>query len=90
MVFAFHNNGGMYLRGPSFKEAGELPQGDLTVYNYLGNTIEKIVPGYEYLISWKDLYSTYELLKTIKPDMHEQLFRLKRAMTTWSPWKKRA
>lgn len=59
MVFAFHNNGGMYLRGPSFKEAGELPQGDLTVYNYLGTTIEKIVPGYEYLISWKDLYSTY-------------------------------
>lgn len=59
MVFAFHNNGGMYLRGPSFQAAGELPQGDISVYNYLGNTIEKIVPGYEYLISWKDLYSTY-------------------------------
>jgi hypothetical protein len=24
MVFAFHNSGGMYLRGPSFKSAGEL------------------------------------------------------------------
>ena len=59
MVFAFHNNGGMYLRGPSFKAAGELPQGDISVYNYLGENIEKIVPGYEYLISWKDLYSTY-------------------------------
>ncbi|MDF1561155.1 MAG: M14 family metallopeptidase [Bacteroidales bacterium] len=59
LVFAFHNNGGMYLRGPSFKAAGELPQGDIAVYNYLGENIEKIVPGYEYLISWKDLYSTY-------------------------------
>jgi hypothetical protein len=59
MVFAFHNNGGMYLRGPSFKAAGELPQGDVSVYNYLGKNIEKIVPGYKYLISWKDLYPTY-------------------------------
>lgn len=59
MVFAFHNSGGMYLRGPSFKAAGELPQGDISVYDYLGKNIEKIVPGYEYLISWKDLYSTY-------------------------------
>lgn len=59
MVFAFHNNGGMYLRGPSFKAAGELPQGDISVYDYLGKNIEKIVPGYEYLISWRDLYTTY-------------------------------
>jgi len=59
MVFAFHNNGGMYLRGPSFKAAGELPMGDISVYDYLGKNIEKIVPGYEYLISWKDLYTTY-------------------------------
>ena len=59
LVFAFHNNGGMYLRGPSFKAAGELPQGDIAVYDYLGKNMEKIVPGYKYLISWKDLYSTY-------------------------------
>jgi hypothetical protein len=59
LVFAFHNNGGMYLRGPSFKAAGELPQGDIAVYDYLGKNIEKIVPGYQYLITWKDLYSTY-------------------------------
>ena len=59
MVFAFHNYGGMYLRGPSFKAEGELPQADIAVYNYLGKNIEKIVPGYKYLISWKDLYPTY-------------------------------
>jgi hypothetical protein len=59
MVFAFHNSGGMYLRGPSVKAAGELPAGDIAVYDHLGKNIEKIVPGYKYLISWKDLYPTY-------------------------------
>ena len=59
LVFAFHNNGGMYLRGPTSKAAGELPQSDVAVYDYLGKHMEKIVPGYQYLISWKDLYSTY-------------------------------
>jgi hypothetical protein len=59
MVYAFHNNGGMFLRGPSIKIAGELPSGDLSVYDYLGKNNEQIVPGYRYLISWKDLYPTY-------------------------------
>lgn len=36
VVWAFHNNGGMYLRGPSSKEQGEYPADDITVYNYLG------------------------------------------------------
>lgn len=59
MVFAFHNNGGMFLRGPSIKTQGELHPGDIQVYDYLGKNAEKIVPGYRYLISWKDLYATY-------------------------------
>lgn len=59
MVFAFHNNGGMFLRGPSVKTQGELHPGDIEVYDYLGKNAEKIVPGYRYLISWKDLYATY-------------------------------
>ena len=59
MVYAFHNNGGMFLRGPSVKTAGEFHPGDIAVYDYLGENSEKIVPGYRYLISWKDLYSTY-------------------------------
>ncbi len=59
MVWAFHNNGGMYLRGPSTKEEGEFPRGDIAVYDYLGQNSEKITPGYHYLVSWKDLYSTY-------------------------------
>ncbi len=59
MVFAFHNNGGMFLRGPSTKAQGEFSSGDINVYDYLGKNAEKIVPGYRYLVSWKDLYSTY-------------------------------
>ncbi len=59
MVWAFHNMGGMILRGPSTKAGGEFDRGDLAVYDYLGKNSENIIPGYRYLISWKDLYSTY-------------------------------
>lgn len=59
MVWAFHNAGGMFLRGPSTKAEGEFPAGDLKVYDYLGENSEKITPGYRYLLVWKDLYSTY-------------------------------
>jgi len=59
MVWAFHNSGGMFLRGPSTKDEGEFPMGDLKVYDYLGENSEKITPGYQYLLVWKDLYSTY-------------------------------
>lgn len=59
LAYAFHNSGGMFLRGPSTKDSGPLHPGDIQVYDYLGENAEKIVPGYRYLISWKDLYSTY-------------------------------
>jgi hypothetical protein len=59
VVFAFHNNGGMYLRGPSVKAEEPLNPSDVGVYDILGKNIEKIVPGYRYLVSWKDLYATY-------------------------------
>jgi hypothetical protein len=59
MVWAFHNMGGMILRGPSTKSQGEFGRGDLAVYDYLGENSEYIIPGYRYLISWKDLYTTY-------------------------------
>lgn len=59
VVFAFHNTGGMFLRGPGTKSEGPLNRQDISVYDVLGENAEKIVPGYRYLISWKDLYSTY-------------------------------
>ncbi|MFC2085488.1 M14 family metallopeptidase, partial [Bacteroidota bacterium] len=57
--FAYHNSGGMYLRGPSTKSEGEYNRNDVEVYDFLGEHTERIVPGYRYLISWKDLYVTY-------------------------------
>ncbi len=56
--WSFHNHGGMYLRGPSRKDLGEFPAGDIAVYDYLGKEAERITPGYRYLVSWKDLYAT--------------------------------
>ncbi|HOW85659.1 MAG TPA: M14 family metallopeptidase [Candidatus Aminicenantes bacterium] len=58
-AWSFHNNGGMFLRGPSRKGLGEYPPQDVAVYDFLGKQGERIIPGYRYLISWKDLYSTY-------------------------------
>ena len=57
--WSFHNFGGMFLRGPARKGLGEYPSQDIAVLDYLGKQAEKIVPGYRYLIGWKDLYSTY-------------------------------
>ena len=58
VAWAFHNNGGMFLRGPSAKSLGEYPASDIRVYDYLGQQAEKIVPGYRYMLSWRDLYTT--------------------------------
>lgn len=57
--WTFHNFGGMYLRGPSRKGLGEYPQQDVAVYDYIGKQAERITPGYKYLLSWRDLYTTY-------------------------------
>ena len=59
VVWAFHNAGGMYLRGPSTKDELEFPSADLSVYDYIGDHSEMITPGYQYLVLWKDLYATY-------------------------------
>jgi hypothetical protein len=57
--WSFHNSGGMFLRGPSRQGLGEYPPQDITVYDYIGKQAERIMPGYKYLIGWKDLYTTY-------------------------------
>lgn len=59
MVWAFHNFGGMYLRGPSTKTQEAYHPKDVEVYDFLGKQAERITPGYRYLVSFKDLYSTY-------------------------------
>lgn len=55
----FHNTGGMILRGPGAKNIGEYPIADRRIYDYVGKKGEKIIPGYRYLIVYKDLYTVY-------------------------------
>lgn len=55
----FHNSGGMLLRGPGAKNMGKLPVNDRRIYDYIGKKGEKILPGYEYMVVYKDLYTVY-------------------------------
>ncbi|MEQ8768364.1 MAG: M14 family metallopeptidase [Planctomycetota bacterium] len=58
-VQSYHNSGGMILRGPGYESYGEYPRGDVAVYDELGQTGEKMLPFYRYMIIWRDLYSVY-------------------------------
>lgn len=52
---SFHNNGGMILRGPGSPQDEYRPQ-DVRVFDELGRVGERILPGYRYMVVWKDLY----------------------------------
>lgn len=55
--FAFHNNGGMWLRVPSEKSI-QVAASDIAAYDVIGKEALKITPGYTYGPSY-GLYSTY-------------------------------
>ncbi|MEW5900590.1 MAG: M14 family metallopeptidase, partial [Acidobacteriota bacterium] len=55
----FHNFGGMILRGPGAKNLGEFNPADRSVYDYVGKKGEKILPGYRYIVVYKDMYTVY-------------------------------
>jgi len=55
----FHNTGGMILRGPGAKNMGDYPMSDRRIYDYIGQKGEKIIPGYRYIIVYKDLYTVF-------------------------------
>ncbi|MGQ9470870.1 MAG: M14 family metallopeptidase [Candidatus Aminicenantales bacterium] len=56
---SFHNFGGMILRGPGAKNMGEYLPADRQVYDYIGKNGEKILPGYRYIVVYKDMYTVY-------------------------------
>jgi hypothetical protein len=58
-AFAFHNYGGMWLRGPGSDLSPPFPPADVEVFDYLGREGERTVPGYRYLVSKDDLYTTH-------------------------------
>lgn len=57
--YAFHNSGGLIVRGPGSKLAGMYSPRDVAVYDFLGGEGEKIIPGYEYIIGGQDMYTTH-------------------------------
>jgi hypothetical protein len=58
-VQAFHNSGGMILRGPGSPLHPEYPRSDVAVLDEIGKKGEKIIEGYRYIVIWKDLYSVW-------------------------------
>lgn len=58
-VQAYHNFGGMILRGPGDGRLGEYPGADVAVYDELGETGELVLPAYRYMVLWKDLYRVH-------------------------------
>jgi hypothetical protein len=52
---SYHNSGGMILRGPG-QEVLSYENEDITAFDMIGNAGEEILPGYRYMITWKDLY----------------------------------
>jgi hypothetical protein len=55
---SYHNSGGMILRGPGVPQDEYRPS-DVAVYDQIGRTGEQILPGYRYMIVWKDLYTAW-------------------------------
>jgi hypothetical protein len=54
---SYHNYGGMFLRGPgSEQDVDKFGPNDLAIFDHLGKVGEKLVPGYNYLVGYKDLY----------------------------------
>ncbi len=57
---SYHNNGGMILRGPgALEDLDTYNAQDVQVYDALGKKGEELIPGYKYLVVYKDLYSVF-------------------------------
>lgn len=58
---SFHNSGGLILKGPSVEGGGSevYSRSDEMVYESIGLTGEKIIPGYKLVTIWKDMYTVW-------------------------------
>jgi hypothetical protein len=57
---SYHNYGGMILRGPGAEEDADTynPE-DVVIYDAIAKKGEEMIPGYKYLVVYKDLYSVF-------------------------------
>lgn len=58
-AISFHNSGRMILRGPGSPTQTPVSAQDNRTFDYLGREGEKMMPGYRYMITWRDLYTAY-------------------------------
>jgi len=57
---SYHNSGGMILRGPGDPtDLVTYNAQDVRVYDVIAKKGEELMPGYRYLVVYKDLYSAY-------------------------------
>ena len=57
---SYHNYGGMILRGPGAEEDAETyNRDDVEIYDAIAEKGEEMIPGYRYLVVYKDLYSVF-------------------------------
>ncbi|HSP12866.1 MAG TPA: M14 family metallopeptidase [Salegentibacter sp.] len=57
---SYHNYGGMILRGPGAEEDAETyNREDVEIYDAIARKGEEMIPGYRYLVVYKDLYSVF-------------------------------
>ncbi|HYU35161.1 MAG TPA: M14 family metallopeptidase [Thermoanaerobaculia bacterium] len=58
-VESYHNNGQLILRGPGAKADPPYPAEDLAAYDLIAKEGERLLPGYKYSITWRDLYTVH-------------------------------
>ncbi len=58
-VQAYHNSGGMILRGPGAEALGEYSGSDVRAYDEIGNNGQRILPFYKYMVIWSGLYTVH-------------------------------
>ncbi len=93
---SYHNYGGMFLRGPGAAEDDPLfSRQDIEVYDNIGKLGEKMIPGYNYFVLHKDLYTVYggeidflSLTRGIFTFSNELMtsYKLFNQKNSWSRW----
>lgn len=57
---SYHNYGGMILRGPGAAQDDKFySRKDVQVYDAIGKVGERMLPGYDYIVIHKDLYTVF-------------------------------
>jgi len=56
---SYHNSAGQICRGPGSQAAGEYPSSDVRFYDELALNGERMLPYYEYIVTWSGMYTIH-------------------------------